>query len=80
MNILREKLADYAHDAWSGWMQYLFTKSKSNEDGSITIPKELVDRWARQMYTKYKNLPVNEKESDLAEADKMIKITKEVKI
>jgi hypothetical protein len=70
----REQLADYAHDAWSGWMEYLFEKSKENSDGSVTIPTELVKRWKRQLNTSYKDLSEKEKNSDRDEADKMIKI------
>jgi len=78
MNIeIKEKLADYAHKSWSGWMQYLFSLSKKNRDGSITIPVELVNRWKRQINTKYKKLSEKEKDSDRLEADRIIKIVKE---
>jgi len=43
----KEKLAEYAHDAWSRWVIYLFERCTKNVDGSITIPKELVERWTR---------------------------------
>jgi hypothetical protein len=71
---VREQLADYAHEAWSGWMRYLFEKSQTNPDGSVTIPATLVARWQRQMNSPYGSLPENEKESDRAEADKMLAI------
>ena len=70
----REQLADYAHEAWAGWMVYLFEKSIHNEDGTVTIPKWAVDRWKRQTITKYLDLPEEEKESDRNEADKMISL------
>ena len=73
-NTTREKLADYAHEAWSGWMKYLFEKSTKNDDGTITIPKWAVDRWTMQVNTKYQDLPENMKKSDREEADKMISI------
>lgn len=63
-----EPLADYAHSAWSNWMTYLFSKSTQNEDGSVTIPRELVERWTRQATTLYPGLPEGEKESDRKEA------------
>ena len=72
---LVDALADYAHEAWSGWMKYLFSKSTLNEDGSVTIPKELVDRWTRQMNTNYYRLSEQEQESDKVEARKMLEIT-----
>ncbi len=74
-----EEHANFAHSAWSDWMKYLFSKSISNEDGSETIPKELVDRWQRQLKTDYKDLSEDEKESDRDEAKKVLKIVKKYK-
>lgn len=74
---MREKLAEYAHDAWAGWMKYLFEKSVKNKDGSVTIPGELVKRWERQIATPYRELSENEKNSDRDEADKMMIIVLE---
>jgi hypothetical protein len=72
--VLREKLAEYAHEAWSRWMRYLFSKSTVNDDGSVTIPASLVKRWARQMNTDYLMLLNSEQQSDILEADKMLSI------
>jgi hypothetical protein len=71
---LREELASYAHEAWSGWMNYLFGKSRKNYDGSVTIPQGLVERWEQQVATPYPLLSAKEQQSDLDEADKMLKI------
>lgn len=73
---VREALADYAHAAWSGWMKYMFEKTATTKDGYEQIPDLLVVRWKRQMNTPYAELPENEKESDRAEADKMLNIIK----
>ncbi len=70
----RDRLADYAHRAWSGWMRYMFSKSISNDDGSITIPLDLVKRWMRQMNTNMLDLPENERASDYKEADEMLSL------
>ena len=67
---LREALADYAHQAWSGWMRYLFEKSHWNHDGTVIIPYSLAVRWRRQAHTDYAELPKSEKESDRKEADR----------
>ena len=72
--MLREKLAEYAHEAWSRRMRYLFSKSTVNDDGSVTIPASLVKRWARQMNTDYLMLLNSEQQSDILEADKMLSI------
>jgi len=71
---MKEALAEYAHNAWAGWMIYLFIKSTTNSDGTVTIPKWAVDRWTRQAATPYIDLPEKEKESDREEADEMIAI------
>jgi hypothetical protein len=73
-----EKLAAYAHEAWSGWMKYLFNQSEQTGVGVI-VPTGLADRWHRQMNTAYADLPEKEKESDRAEADKMLAIMEEGK-
>ena len=69
-----EKLAEYAHEAWSGWMRYLFSMSTVNSDGSVTIPASLVERWTRQMNTPYQMLSSSEQRSDIVEAEKMLEI------
>ena len=74
---MREALAALAHEMWSGWMHYLFSKSTRNPDGSITIPLSSAVRWFRQMHTPYSNLPESEKESDRDQADKILAILEE---
>jgi hypothetical protein len=71
-NGVRERLAAYAHDAWAGWMNYLFSKCKTNNDGTVTIPEWAVMRWHRQATTPYHELPEREKESDRLEAEKIL--------
>jgi hypothetical protein len=70
----REQLAEYAHIAWSGWMEYLLQCAIINEDGSATIPPLYVERWQRQLLTPYHELPEHEKQSDRVEADKILRI------
>lgn len=75
IDCLREKLAALAHEQWSGWMRYLFSKGTFNPDNSTwTMPMWAVKRWVRQMQTLYANLSENEKDNDRTEADRMIKI------
>lgn len=74
-SIMQDALAEYSHNqAWSGWMNYMFSKGIMNEDGSWTMPKEYVDRWKRQTNTLYHNLSEQEKKSDLKQADKMLEL------
>ncbi len=74
MSDLREQLAALEHAQWAGWMKYLFEKSTESGDGNVEIPAILVDRWKRQMNTSYVDLSENEKESDRAEADKVLRV------
>lgn len=71
---LREQLAAYAHDAWSGWIVYLFERATRCTNGQAVIDSTDADRWTRQCKMKYGELPEWEKESDRDEADKMIAI------
>ena len=71
---MKELLAAYTHDTWSGWMKYLFKKSVLSDEGAYIIPKNLVDRWTRQMKTMYEDLPEHEKESDRKEAETILSI------
>jgi hypothetical protein len=61
---LFEQLAAIEHDRWAEWQMYLHSKCIKNDDGSLTIPSTLVERWERQINTVYKNLTEEEKESD----------------
>ncbi len=73
----REELAELAHEQWSGWMKYLFSKCFApNSVGGVYIPKWAVDRWTRQMNTDYNDLSAEEKDSDRAEADKFLAVFK----
>lgn len=76
---LREKAAAYAHEAWAGWMRYLFTQghgltaiTQEGPQPSWVMRPEAYARWLRQMNTPYADLPENEKASDRQEADKIL--------
>lgn len=69
---LREMLAAKQHEIWAHWMKYQFSRCIQNEDGSLTIPADSVERWHRQIYTDYADLTELEKESDRHQVDKFI--------
>jgi len=80
---IKEQLARYIHDEnWSGWMEYLFSKcipdvgQFDKQNGNLIIPNWAVDRWMRQMRTKYDDLSEREKESDRREAERILRIIK----
>jgi hypothetical protein len=68
---LRESLAEYAHEAWSGWMKYMLPRLSLNSDNVDTL------RWRRQMLMEYRFLSEDEKESDRKEADRILSIIEE---
>ena len=72
--LMLEALADLEHDRWGHWQSYLHSQCIKNKDGSLTIPKELVDRWERQISTKYSELSEKEKDNDRKEARNTIEI------
>ena len=69
---LIDSMALLAHQQWSKWMKYLFSQGRFNGDGTWTMPKWAVDRWLRQMNTKFNHLPENERKSDYEEAEHYI--------
>lgn len=81
-----EALAAYAHEAWAGWMRYLFSKMEQEyittpygkEIPGLVMPEWAVERWQRQMKTPYADLPETEKESDRDEARKILAVLGEV--
>jgi hypothetical protein len=68
----REVVAGIQHDIWAHWMRYLFSITRHNPDGSVTISAEHVQRWMRQMETDYAYLSERERESDRHQADKVL--------
>ncbi|POP73112.1 hypothetical protein [Pseudomonas syringae] len=61
---LLEPLAAIEHERWAHWQKYLHSKCSRNDDGSLTIPSELVVKWEQQIKTSYLNLTEAEKDSD----------------
>lgn len=79
-----EEFAALAHEQWSGWMKYLFSKCVAGNflehetyELDRAIPAEFVERWTRQMNTSYADLSEEEKESDRVEARKVLALLKE---
>lgn len=74
---LKEELAAIEHARWSHWQSYMHGKCTKNADGSLTIPKELVDKWENQSHTEYAELTEKEKESDREQVDKYLPLLKD---
>ena len=76
LELLREELAAFEHVRWSHWQKYMHEKCARNADGSLTIPKDLVEKWERQIKTAYAELTENEKKSDREQVDKYLPLLK----
>ena len=63
-----EVTAAVEHDRWAHWQRYLHDQCTVQEDGSLIIPRHLVDRWERQISTPYDALSEKEKNSDREQA------------
>ncbi len=74
---LVEAFANLAHEQWSGWMKYMFSKGPRRFDGTWVMSHSLRTRWERQMNTPYEELSEKEKESDRVEAKRMIEVFRE---
>lgn len=61
---LLERLASIEHERWSHWQRYIHEQCVRGEDGSLTIPADLVRRWSEQLETPYSELSEEEKASD----------------
>lgn len=71
---LREELANYAHESWSGWIEYMFKFGEKQDDGSLLLRADKVERWKRQAETPYGALSSEERDSDRVEADTILTI------
>lgn len=73
---LRVRLAAIEHERWSDWQRYMHGLCQvsvgggRHEDGSLTIPADLVARWERQIATPYVQLSDAEKASDMEQVDR----------
>ena len=77
LSSLKEELAAIEHDRWAHWQKYMHEKCIENEDGSLTIPKEIVGKWNLQIATPYSALSEKAKDSDREQVDKYLPTIKE---
>jgi hypothetical protein len=69
MCVMRERMAAYAHEAWKGWVRYMFRFGTMNPDGTFTLYAETVALWRHDMAVTYGQLADERKTGFLAEAD-----------
>jgi hypothetical protein len=71
---LVEALAAVEHERWSHWQRYLHSQCEPADDGALTIPAALVERWSHQMSTPYEALSEGEKASDREQVQRYLPI------
>jgi len=59
--------ANLEHERWARWQAYLHSLCKKNVDGSLTISKERVKHWEKEIATPYSELTEELKEYDRKE-------------
>jgi hypothetical protein len=69
-----EQLAAIEHQRWAHWQRYMHSNGTKQPDGSLLLPKELVDRWDQQIATDYSQLSDKEKESDREQVRKYLPV------
>ncbi len=73
---LLESLAAIEHERWAHWQSYIHGKGVRQPDGSLVIPAEFVNRWEKQIATKYADLDDKEKESDREQVRRYLPVIK----
>jgi hypothetical protein len=73
-----ERLAAIEHERWAHWQQYLHNQCERQEDGSLTIPVELVARWQAQIGAPYAELSEREKNSDREQVRRYLDVLVEI--
>ncbi len=63
-DVVLNALAAIEHERWAHWQAYLHEQCDRQEDGSLRIPADLVERWMRQIETPFGELSEEERESD----------------
>lgn len=79
-----EELANIEHKRWAGWQDYFFSRCHIKNDIGyddryvyFALPRDLHDRWIRQIKTSYWDLSEEEKESDRKEVMKYLPLLEE---
>lgn len=72
--IMMEKFAALEHERWAKWQKYFFSKCQIKPQSQVNgmddryvylaLPKDLYERWLKQIETPYSELSEQEKESD----------------
>ena len=71
---IKEQLARLEYRRWINWQAHLHTYCIKNEDGSLTIPKEVVEGLEKKMIVSYNSLSKEEKDRGIEIAEEILKV------
>ena len=74
---LVDQLAAIEHERWAHWQRYMHGKALRQDDGTLVISAELVERWEKQIETPYANLSADEQKSDKEQVERYLPIIEE---
>lgn len=67
-----DRLAEIEHERWAHWQRFVHDSCQEQEDGSLVIPAEVVQRWERQIATPYPDLTQAERDSDIEQVKRYL--------
>ena len=67
-----DRLAEIEHERWAHWQRFVHDSCHEQEDGSLVIPVEMVQRWERQIATPYPDLTEAERSSDIEQVKRYL--------
>ena len=73
-----DELAAVEHERWAHWQRYMHDKGERRPDGSLVLPRDLVERWEAQIATSYADLSEAEKESDREQVRRYIPLVSDI--
>lgn len=73
-----DELAAVEHERWAHWQRYMHDKGERRPDGSLVLPRDLIERWEAQIATSYADLSEAEKESDREQVRRYIPLVSDI--
>lgn len=75
----KKRLAEEVHAGWRGFANYILGKATPLPDGSMKIPKEMVQRWRRMVDSSHNKLQTQEKAWANALVDRILTTMESIK-
>ena len=73
-----DELAAVEHERWAHWQRYIHDKGERQPDGSLVLPRDLVERWEAQITTPFADLSEAEKGSDREQVRRYLPLVSDI--